>query len=123
MKTRLLSNDECTRIASLPNAFHPSHIGGGSQVKLDMGARRAETATLFQARWKDALLRNASLRILELMPLVAVVRESSPPDERHILDERHLEFAQFSRYAAGGQYGWHTDRSLAACNGTTIIGR
>ena len=114
----LLSSSECEHIASLPRSFQKSYVGGaGAGSRLDLQTRDAETAILFQARWKDPTHRNISDRILQH---AARLPARSPSgiifSDGRPLDDSHLEFAQITRYASAGHYIWHRDGTPAACN-------
>lgn len=111
----LLTAEECTHLAKLPLSFQSSYIGGASG-RLDRRVRFAETAILFQARWKDRVHRNVTERLLRHAEMLSTSSRANPYlAEALPLSDRHLEFAQVTQYGEGGHYNWHSDGTPSPC--------
>jgi len=89
---------------------------------METSVRRAESAILFQTRWKDEIHANISRRILQktsMLPVPALfTRHLRNGTSLHPLSDRHLEYAQVTRYTPRGHYVWHRDGTPAACDAT-----
>ena len=118
----LLTPAECSYLLSLTHGYQPSYVGGAvGSSRMAESIRKAETAFLFQARWKDAIHRNVTDRILKhtaALPTIPVFTRHLDGQSLHPLDARHLEFSQVTRYGARGHYKWHSDGTAGSCNAT-----
>jgi hypothetical protein len=108
-----LDSADCEHLASRSD-FAEASVGTVATSHYDTELRTAEASVLIPGRLKDARHWNISqtlLRLAAFLPSSALFDPDAP------LTDRSLEAGQVVRYAAGGHYGWHTDKYLGTTCG------